>query len=81
MKEYSCDYRVYTGKIYILIYILTGNRVSLTMGLVGFNKLIHSDVHLGNAKCTILVLNMRWDKIHNLHSLNLFDQELEVSTD
>ena len=30
------------------------------MGLVGFNKLIHSDVPLGNAKCTILVLNMRW---------------------
>ena len=51
------------------------------MGLVGFNKLIHSDVPLGNAKCTILVLNMRWDKMHNLHSLNLIDQELEVSTD
>ena len=51
------------------------------MGLVGFNKLIHSDVHLGNAKCTILVLNMRWDKMHNLHSLKLIDQELEVSTD
>ena len=50
--------------------MLTGNRVSLTMGLVGFN-----------AKCTILVLNMRWDKMHNLHSLNLIDQELEVSTD
>ena len=49
--------------------------------LVGFNKLIHSDVHLGNAKCTILVLNMRWDKMHSLHSLNLIDQELEVSTD
>ena len=60
---------------------MTGNRVNLTMDLVGFNKLIHSDVHLENAKCTILVLNMRWDKIHNLHSLNLIDQELEVSTD
>ena len=51
------------------------------MGLVGFNKLIHFDVRLGNAKCTILVLNMRWDKIRNLHSLNLTDQEPEVSTD
>ena len=51
------------------------------MGLVGFNKLIHFDVLLGNAKCTILVLNMTWDKIRNLHSLNLIDQEPEVSTD
>ena len=69
--------------IYILqyIYILTGNRVSLTMGLVGFRKLIHFDVLLGNAKCTILVLNMRWNKMRNLHSLNLIDQEPEVSTD
>ena len=65
----------------IYIYILTGNRVSLTMGLVGFSKLIHFDVLLGNAKCTILVLNMRWNKMRNLHSLNLIDQEPEVSTD
>ena len=63
------------------IYILTGNRVSLTMGLVGFSKLIHFDVLLRNAKCTILVLNMRWDKMRNLHSLNLIDQESKVSTD
>ena len=67
--------------IYIYIYILTRNRVSLTMGLVGFSKLIHFDVLLGYAKCTILVLNMRWDKMHNLHSVNLIDQEPEVSTD
>ena len=67
--------------IYYNIYILTGNRVSLTMGLVGFRKLIHFDVLLGNAKCTILVLNMRWNKMRNLHSLNLIDQEPEVSTD
>ena len=60
------------------IYILTGNRVSLTMSLVGFSKLIHFDVLLGNAKCTILVLNMRWV---NLHSVNLIDQEPEVLTD
>ena len=51
------------------------------MGLVGFNNLIHFDVLLWNAKCTILVLNMRWDKIRYLHSLNLIDQEPEVSTD
>ena len=67
--------------IYPIIYILTGNGVSLTMGLVGFSKLIHFDVLLGNAKCTILVLNMRWNKMRNLHSLNLIDQEPEVSTD
>ena len=60
------------------IYILTGNRVSLAMSLVGFNKLIHFDVLLGNAKCTILVLNMRWV---SLHSVNLIDQEPEVLTD
>ena len=60
------------------VYILTGNRVSLTMSLVGFSKLIHFDVLLGNAKCTILVLNMRWV---NLHSVNLIDQEPEVLTD
>ena len=65
----------------IYIYILTGNRVSLTMGLVGFSELIHFDVLLGYAKCTILVLNMRWNKMRNLHSLNLIDQEPEVSTD
>ena len=51
------------------------------MGLVGFSKLIHFDVLLGNARCTILVLNLRWDKMRNLHSLNLIDQEPEVSTD
>ena len=51
------------------------------MGLVGFSKLIHFDVLLGNAKCTILVLNMRWNKMRNLHSLNFIDQEPEVSTD
>ena len=60
------------------MYILTGNRVSLTMSLVGFSKLIHFDVLLGNAKCTILVLNMRWV---SLHSVNLIDQEPEVLTD
>ena len=60
---------------------MTGNRVSLTMGLVGFSKLIHFDVLLGYAKCTILVLNMGWDKMRNLHSLHLIDQELEVPTD
>ena len=43
------------------------------MGLVGFRKLIHFDVLLGNAKCTILVLNMRWNKMRNLHSLNLIE--------
>ena len=52
--------------------------MSLTMSLVGFSKLIHFDVLLGNAKCTILVLNMRWV---NLHSVNLIDQEPEVLTD
>ena len=55
--------------------------MSLTMGLVGFSKLIHFDVLLRNAKCTILVLNIRWDKMRNLHSLNLIDQESKVSTD
>ena len=72
------SYNIYYN---IYIYILTGNRVSLTMGLAGFRKLIHFDVLLGNAKCTILVLNMRWNKMRNLHSLNLIDQEPEVSTD
>ena len=71
-----------TNHVYLqYIYILTGNIVSLTMGLVGFSKLIQFDVLLRNAKCTILVLNMRWDKMRNLHSLNLIDQEPEVSTD